>query len=133
MSSIFTPHLPWPITLHALFLLCFGLNTLFHPFSPAPSPRTHPNNSMVGILALGIALGYLLTAYVPVSQNTFLYASVPARMLLAALAGVKLVLQREEMGVQARRGMVMVLVYDGLGGLGLGWWLGRWDGRIPGY
>ena len=134
MTSLLRPvDLPWPILLHALGVSFVGLSLIV--YSPKPSSTeltkaTKPaqDSTMLGIATLGIAFGYLLTAYVPQERNTYLYASVPARMMLAGIAGVKLVL-----GSPARKELLGVFVYDGLGGLVLGWYLGRWDGKIPGY
>ena len=134
MTSLLRPvDLPWPILLHALGVSFVGLSLIV--YSPRPSSTkqtkaTKPaqDSTMLGIATLGIAFGYLLTAFVPQEQNTYLYASVPARMMLAGIAGVKLVL-----GSPPRKELLGILVYDGLGGLVLGWYLGRWDGKIPGY
>jgi hypothetical protein len=68
----------------------------------------------------------------PIEENQWLHASVPVRIILASAAGLKLFLNRS-MTEDGRKEMIGVLLYDGLGGLFLGWQLGRWDGRIPGY
>lgn len=128
MASLLRPvDLPWPILFHALGVFSIGLGLIIKPPSKK-SAIPDPDSTIQGIATLGIAFGYLLTAYVPQEQNTYLYASVPARMILAGIAGVKLVL-----GSPARKELLAILVYDGLGGLVLGWYLGRWDGKIPGY
>jgi hypothetical protein len=114
-------NLPWFITAHALSLSTLGL---YLTFSSTPSKQT----STLGIATLGLGLAYLSTSYVPVEENQLLYASVPVRVILAAVAGLKaLVARKEERGT-----LVGVAVYDGLGGVVLGWWLGSWSGRVPG-
>ena len=44
-------------------------------------PATRENN---------VTLGIATTAIVPIEQNTFLYASAPVRVILAAISGARL-------------------------------------------
>jgi len=53
-----------------------------------------------------------------------LYASAPARILLAAVAGLKVFVHGGRMGGDERRALLGIMVYDGLGGAALGAWLG---------
>lgn len=82
---------------------------------------------MLGIATLGLGLAYTFTSYMPIAENSFLYASVPVRIILAVMAAVKAGLGAGE----EERALWVVAAYDGLGGVVLGFWLGRWDGRIP--
>lgn len=62
----------------------------------------------------------------PMQQNAFLYASVPVRLILAAVAAVKASLGAGE----DEKTLWGITVYDGLGAIVLGLWLGAWDGRV---
>jgi hypothetical protein len=66
----------------------------------------------------------------PIAENQFLHASVPVRIILAVLAGIRAFIAKpgEKTGV-----LWVIFLYDGLGALLLGWSLGRWNGRIPAY
>lgn len=66
-------------------------------------------------------------------ENQFLYASVPVRMILAGLMGVKVLIGGEALGDQERKRLIMLSMYDGLGAVALGVWLGAFGGRVPGY
>jgi len=113
-------NLPWFITVHALGLSTLGLYLIF---SSTPSKPT----STLGIATLGLGLAYLSTSYVSIEENQFLYASVPVRIILATVAGLKALIA----GKEERRTLVGIAVYDGFGGAILGWWLGVWDGKVP--
>jgi len=115
-------NLPWFITVHALGLSTLGLYLAF--FSNPSKPT-----STLGIATLGLGLAYLSTSYVPIEENQFLYASVPVRIILAAVAGLKALTA----GKEEKKALVGIAVYDGLGGAILGWWLGKWSGMVPGY
>lgn len=124
MSSLGLPiHLPWFITLHASGLCFVGLSLIF---KHANHPKPPPNKSVLGVATLGLGLAYLFTAYMPMQQNAFLYASVPVRLILAAVAAVKASLGAGE----DEKTLWGITVYDGLGAIVLGLWLGAWDGRV---
>ncbi|KAF9509613.1 hypothetical protein BS47DRAFT_143263 [Hydnum rufescens UP504] len=122
-------NLPWPILLHALGLLALGLNQIFRR---SPPGRVSELTTMLGISTTALALGYLCTAYVPLHQNVFLHASVPVRMLLGTIAGLKLFQVGSGISAAGKVELWTILLYDGFGGVALGWFLGGWGGRIPG-
>jgi len=87
---------------------------------------------MCGITTLAIGIAYLSTSYMSIEENQFLHASVPVRILLAAVAGARwLFIDRQS--TAGRNQMLFVMLYDGLGGLICGWQLGRFDGRVIGW
>ncbi|PGH27187.1 hypothetical protein AJ80_01144 [Polytolypa hystricis UAMH7299] len=119
MASLLpTVNLPLPILLHALGLAGLGI---YGTFKGRPA--------MTGIAATGLGLAYLFTSYMPVEQNQFLHASVPVRLILAALAALKL----PTAWASDRNPLLVVALYDGLGALWLGYSLGIYNGRIAGY
>ena len=69
----------------------------------------------------------------PMEENQFLYATAPVRIILAAAAGLKVLVAGNGMGREERRMLLGIAGYDGLGGLLLGWWLGTWSGRVPAF
>lgn len=130
VSFLPTIDLPWPILAHAVGLMLISLNLTFRP---SPPGRSSEVSTMLGIAGLGLGFSYLSTAYVPREKNAFLYASVPVRMILGGVAGVKLLVGRKGMSAEGKKELWTVMLYDGIAGLILGWYLGRWDGKIPGY
>lgn len=88
---------------------------------------------MLGIPVAGLGLCYLSTAYMPIHENPFLYASAPVRVFLAAIAGLRVLSAGNQLSKDAKREFLGVFLYDGIGGLLLGWWLGTLSGRIPGH
>jgi len=130
MSIIPGINLPWPILAHAVGLTFLGLKYIYRP-SPPPPGRASEISSMLGITTTGLGLAYLSTAYMPVHENQFLHASALVRMILAGLAGVKLLVSRNEMSAGQWNDFLGVLLYDGIGGFLVGWWLGTWSGRVP--
>jgi hypothetical protein len=126
-SFLLSPNinLPLPILLHALGLATLGLYLVFS--SPPNTSLKKPPTTMLGITTTGLGLAYLITSYMPPASNQFLHASVPARIILAMLAAVRLPAARKE----ERNPLLITAIYDGLGGLFVGYWLGRWDGRAP--
>jgi hypothetical protein len=122
-------NLPWPILVHALGLTFLGLRFLFRP-NPPPPGRASEISTILGIPTTALGLAYLFTAYMPIHENQFLHASVPVRIILAGLAGVKLLVSRNEVGVVPWKELLGIALYDGAGGLLVGWWLGTWGGRI---
>jgi hypothetical protein len=121
-------NLPWPILLHAFGLL--GLGTI-QIFRRSPPGRVSELTAMLGIATAALGLAYLSTAYMPLHQNAFLYASVPVRMILATIAGLKLLQLGPTVSETGRAELLTVLLYDGIGGAVVGWFLGTWSGRIP--
>jgi hypothetical protein len=126
-------NLPWFITLHASGLSFVGLALIFKPSLLGPlssSPKTKPtppNTSVLGVASLGLGLAYFATCYMPIAENAFLYASVPGRIFLAAVMIIK-----ASLGAEGEEKKLWGLaLYDGLGGIALGLWLGRFDGRVP--
>ncbi|PGH12986.1 hypothetical protein AJ79_03959 [Helicocarpus griseus UAMH5409] len=117
-SLIPTINLPFPVLLHALGLTVLGT---YLTFTKAPAP--------MGITTAGLGLAYLFTAYVPIEQNQFLHASVPVRILLAALAAARLPFANS----QERKVLMMITLYDLLGGGMVGYSLDRWNGKVAGY
>ena len=63
-------------------------------------------------------------------HNSYLHASVPLRLILAGLAGIRLAMakRRGEKGTQTLWG---ILLYDGIGALLVGYSLGNFSGRLP--
>jgi hypothetical protein len=86
---------------------------------------------MLGVATTGLGLSYLLTSYMPIEQNQFLHASVPARLILAALSAYKALVGRKDLSDVEKKRLWGVTIYDGLGAVVLGLWLGKWNGRIP--
>jgi len=129
MSSI---NLPWPVTAHGCFLVVTGLVTAFRR-KPTASPRLYATTSLMGITTAIIGLSYLATSYVPIEQNQFLYASVPVRFLVSATLALAALLNGGKMSKEGWRTHVGFAIYDTLGATWLGWYLGKWDGRCPGY
>ncbi len=86
---------------------------------------------MAGITTLAIGMAYPITSYMPISENQFLHASVPVRVFLALMAGLRLLLT-DNLSKEGRNQMLFVFLYDGIGGLVCGWELGSFSGRVPG-
>jgi hypothetical protein len=132
MFSFPKVHLPPLIFAHSLFLSALGLRWIFHK-APTPKSATQDEASaMAGITTLAIGIAYLATSYMPIEDNQFLYASVPVRVLLALVAGLR-ILTIDNISEDGRNQMLFVLLYDGIGGLVCGWQLGTFNGRIPAY
>jgi hypothetical protein len=127
-----TINLPWPIAAHAGLLLVTGLLTAYRQ-KPGTSPHLYATTSLLGVTTAILGLAYLGTAYMPVEQNQFLYASVPVRMVVGCTLALTALLNGGKMSREGWRTHVAFAVYDGLGAVWLGWYLGRWDGRCPGY
>jgi hypothetical protein len=137
-SFIPTVNLPLPVLVHALGLFFGGIKYTFTP----PSPTAQHDNTVVGITTTAIGLCYLSTAYVPIEQNIFLYASAPVRVGLGVLAGTRLAIDyfylrgkevQQRRTSDLRKTLWFIALYDGLGGLFVGWWLGTLSGKIPAY
>jgi hypothetical protein len=111
-------NLPFPIVVHAAVLVVYGIYLTFNR-KPAA----------LGITTLALGLSYLTTSYMPISENQFLHASVPVRVALGVVAAGRAATGPREEGAT----LWGIALYDGVGGLLLGWWLGRWNGRVVGY
>ncbi|EJD43403.1 hypothetical protein AURDEDRAFT_114734 [Auricularia subglabra TFB-10046 SS5] len=124
---LFLPvNLPWPILLHALGLVALGLLLLF-----STPQRPGQDKSVLGVATVALGLAYIATAYGPQADNQFLYASVPVRMLLASLAGIRwaTVRHRDARLYDGANALLVIALYDGLGGAALGWYLGSYSGK----
>lgn len=130
----FEVNLPIFIHIHTGFIFIISLTTLLTRYKPLPpSIITH---SHAGIPTLAIALAYYFTSYMPVSQNQFLYASVPVRLILAFVAAARalLIIDGSTPGGKLERVFLwQIVALDGVGGLFLGWWLSDFSGRLPGW
>lgn len=71
----------------------------------------------------------------PMEENQFLHASAPVRVLLASLAGLKWITMGKEDAklYKNRNALLGLFLYDGLGGLILGWYLGTFSGKVAAY
>lgn len=77
----------------------------------------------------------IATAYMPMEENQFLHASAPVRVLLAILAGLKwmTISKGDAKLYKKRNALLAILLYDGLGGLIVGWYLGTFSGKVAAY
>lgn len=123
-------NLPWFIYFHAVAVTLLGFSMVLRP---RPADRASEISVMLGLTTAAIGTIYLATAYMPMHENAWLYASVPVRMFYGTLGGIKYALSRHRMSKDARNEFLGLLIYDGLGGLHLGYWLGTWSGKLPGY
>ena len=143
-------NLPLPIIAHASTITGLGLYLLFrdpspvtplkgkeeskaiqpnlnNPFATPPPPpgRGHEISSVFGLATVGLGLANFLNWYVEVERNQLLYASVPARLNLAGLATVLLLVRGRGMSVQGRRDLWGLVAYDMVSVLCLGWFPGE--------
>jgi len=124
--------LPTPILFHGLGLTLYGLYMAFYPLGTERS-RSKERASMIGFVMVALGIGYLGTAYMPQEQNAFLYLSVPIRMGLGSLCGLKMLMSGNNLSAQGKRDFLGVMIYDGIGGFLLGWSLGTWSGIAPAF
>jgi hypothetical protein len=127
MDAFLPIHLPWFITLHAFGLLALGLYLLFTT-PPPGKPAGH--TPQLGIATVAIGLAYLFTAYMPIEENQWLHASVPVRLILGVLLSLR-VLLGTGLTAAEKKTLSNLGLYDSFGALVLGFWLGRFDGRLP--
>ncbi|KAJ7193634.1 hypothetical protein GGX14DRAFT_588263 [Mycena pura] len=123
--------LPWPILLHAFGLTALGCSMLL----AKPTEKAPEDKSTLGIATIALGMSYISTSYMPIADNQFLHASVPVRISLALLAGLKwLTIGAEEARLYKKRNVLLgVLLYDGLGGLLLGRFLGTFSGKVTAF
>ncbi|KAF3921413.1 hypothetical protein ABW21_db0201826 [Orbilia brochopaga] len=129
MSELGYFNLPWPILVHSVGLTLLGLNLTFNG-NPSSSPEVRGANSILGVTTTTIGLCYLGTSGVPVEQNQFLHASVPVRLGVAVLLLTAAAVNRRKMDQKGWRVHIGFGIWDAAGALWLGWYLGRWDGRV---
>jgi hypothetical protein len=127
MDAFLPIHLPWFITLHAFGLVALGLYLLFTT-PPPGKPAGH--TPQLGIATVAIGLAYLFTAYMPIEENQWLHASVPVRLILGTLLGLR-VLLGTGLTAAEKKTLSKLGLYDSFGAVVLGFWLGRFDGRLP--
>lgn len=128
MALLPTVDLPPLILLHSIFLSLLGLRKIFR--SVKKPSREAEVSAVAGITMFGIGVGYLMTSYMPISENQFLHASVPVRIFLALLAALRLLLVKN-ISQAGQREMLFTALYDGIGGLICGWQLENFSGRVP--
>jgi hypothetical protein len=157
-------NLPPIILFHGAGMAFVGLYLVLRPLIPysqqkttflsklaIPPGRTAETSTMLGATTLGLGCAYLGSAYVDMNKNQFLYLSVPVRLLLAGLGGMRLIAdavriggsdddekenwKRKGLSKEGKGEMAFLLIYDGLQALWLGWWLGEggFSGRPPVY
>jgi hypothetical protein len=127
MVPLPTINLPVLVLIHAIFLTVAGLRMLFR--RTAKPDLEAEATAMAGIAYLAIGVAYLSTSYMPISENQFLHASVPVRIGLALVAGLRLVLV-DNISQGGYNQMLFTLLYDGIGGIVCGWRLGNFTGRV---
>ncbi|KAE9393126.1 hypothetical protein BT96DRAFT_944149 [Gymnopus androsaceus JB14] len=100
-----------------------------------PTAKAPEDISTLGIATIALGMSYISTSYMPMEDNQFLHASAPVRVLLASLAGLKwLTISKENARLYKKRNALLgILLYDGLGGLILGWYLGTFSGKVASY
>lgn len=97
-----------------------------------PSPRRVIHTTAhAGAAVTAVGLCYLATSYMPIEENQFLHATVPIRVVIVALLLSTLVLRGGEMSTEGWWEYLGLVVWDGIGAVGLGLYLGSWDSRIP--
>ncbi len=127
MDSFLPIHLPWFISVHAFGMSILGFYLLFKAPPPGQAAGHTPQ---LGIASVAIGLAYLFTSYMPVEENQWLHASVPVRLILGLVLGLRTVLGNGLTKAE-KRSLLNLGLYDGLGAVVLGLWLGRFDGRLP--
>jgi hypothetical protein len=131
MSALPQINLPWFISLHACGFAALGLYYLFKS-SPTGGPaRRASHTPALGIATFAVGVSYLFTAYMPIEENQFLHATVPARLLIAGLLVLRVAMGG--LGPDEKRILLSLGLYDGIGAVVLGLSLGRWNGRVPLY
>jgi hypothetical protein len=131
MSIIPGVNLPWPVLTYAVGLVFVGLKCTFRP-NPPPPGRASEIMTMLGMVTTGIGLSYLVTTYMPMHENQYLYASVPIRLIVDGIAGIELLVAGHRMTQEGFNEVGGTLLIEALAGLWLGWYLETFNGRVPG-
>jgi hypothetical protein len=121
-------NLPPLLLLHSASLLAIGTTYLAKPIHS----RADELRATLGSASVSMGLVYLMTSYMPLAENQFLHASVPIRLVTSAVVGSMFLGRRGSLSKEGRTEFAMVAVYDGVLAAWLGWYLGRWDGRVGG-
>lgn len=127
MDAFLPVHLPWFISVHACGMAALGSYFLFK--SPPPG-KSAGHTPQLGIASVAIGLAYLFTSYMPIEENQWLHATVPVRLILGGLLILRTVVGKGLTAAE-KRSLLNLGLYDGVGAVVLGFWLGRWDGRLP--
>ena len=102
--------------------------TLLAPANPPA--RTADTISLLGVLACGLEVTYLVSSYMPFEDNQFVASSVPVRLGLAILMGATCVIHRKTMSTSGFWELVSLTILDISAAVTLGLRLGRWDGMV---
>ncbi|KAL5340562.1 hypothetical protein BJX70DRAFT_396547 [Aspergillus crustosus] len=107
-------------------------NPSHESFIPPPTtPRIADTNALFGIISYALVLPYFVSSYMPIDENQFLYASVPIRLCVSGMMLAHLLLRgRTGMSESGFWEFVAFAMLDGGSAMGLGLYLGRFDGRI---
>jgi uncharacterized membrane protein len=114
-------NLPYYVLFHAIGLCAIGL---YHVYIGTPRDAY----AIRGITTFALAVAYLVTAYMPIEENQFIHASAPVRMAIGVLSAFAALTGRGD-----KKLLWGTALWDGLGGVLLGWQLGRYDGRVGSY
>ena len=111
------------------------ITSTYRAFAPAtpPSPRHADALTLLGVVVAVLESTYLLASYMPLEENQFVAASVPARLgVSAVLAGVAVWkgVVRKEMSEEGRWDIVALAGVDAAAACWLGMKLGRCDGMV---
>ncbi|KIW00613.1 uncharacterized protein PV09_07810, partial [Verruconis gallopava] len=108
MDRLSTINLPVLVLAHSVFLSFLGLRMIFR--SPPKPDRESEISAMSGVTTLAIGIAYMATSYMPIEQNQFLHASMPVRIVLALLAGLRLLSVKNMTPGRPKRNAVRVFV-----------------------
>ncbi|KIW08665.1 uncharacterized protein PV09_00618 [Verruconis gallopava] len=137
-------NLPAPLIVQSVTLVGFGIYTTFFRgpiystadghyslFVPAnPSPRVADTLTLLGIVTTGLQGAYLISSYMPLEENQFVHASVPARLFLSACMLSVCLVHRPHMSSGGFRELLTLGLVDGAAAAALGFQLGRFDGMV---
>jgi hypothetical protein len=137
-------NLPAPLIVQSVTSIGLGLYTLFlrKPIYTStkngysllvpsnPTPRMADTISILGLAITGLQSAYLIASYMPLEENQFAHASVPARLFLAACLVIVCVVHRKSMSAAGFWELIGLATVDGAGAIALGLRLGRFDGMV---